>query len=89
MKEYRYFIGAAIAQTDEDMSETVYIHPLRAARTAQGLTREDLASRTGLSFETIERVEQGKACHRSTRVAIGLALGLPVDDLFEPEQLAA
>jgi len=48
---------------------------IRKAREMRGLTLEDLSSRTGLSAETLERVESGRATHPlGALVRVGKAL---------------
>jgi transcriptional regulator with XRE-family HTH domain len=48
---------------------------LRQEREALGLTREDVASRAGLSYKTIERIEAGDSQpRRSTLVVLEGAL---------------
>lgn len=62
---------------------------LRAERHRQGLAREELAHRCGLSAGTIYRVEQGRqAPTRGTRRLLAIALGVPVEQLF-PENSEA
>lgn len=51
---------------------------LRAAREAAGLTREDLATRCGMSHRTIENAETGGREPRGTFVA-AMARALNVD----------
>lgn len=54
---------------------------LRQARTSQGLAREEVARRAGLSVETLRKIEQGKtaAPELFTVHALAQALGLSLD----------
>jgi len=62
---------------------------LRAARHRQGLSREQLAHRAGLSLATVYRIEAGRATPtRGTRRLLAIALGVPVEQLF-PENSEA
>lgn len=55
-------------------------HPLRTAREAQGLSREGLAFKAGVSMRTLERIEGGGNARRATLTVIALALGLDADE---------
>jgi len=59
---------------------------LKAARTAAGLTQQELADRAGLSRKTVNTVENG-VFTPSVLVALTLAraLGAPLDALFTLE----
>jgi len=59
---------------------------LKAARTAAGLTQQELADRAGLSRKTVNTVENG-VFTPSVLVALTLAqaLGVPLDALFTLE----
>lgn len=62
---------------------------LRDARKAAGLTRAQLFLASGVSIETIARVELGKGSPRAEHLAkIAAALDVPMDSLFDPEKVA-
>ncbi len=53
------------------------IHPVRAQRLRQGISQEELAARTGLTRETVSRVEGFRNCPtRSTLTLLGMGLGV-------------
>lgn len=58
--------------------------PVQEARDAIGLSPEGLASKTGLTLRTIERIEAGeiRRPHRLTREAIARVLRRDPDELF-------
>lgn len=57
-------------------------HPVQAAREAQGLSREGLAFKAGVSLKTVERIESGQAVpRRATLAMVALALGVDPADL--------
>ena len=56
--------------------------PLRAYRAGQGFSQADLAEVTGLSRETISRLEQGATPQLGTAHAIATALGAPIAAIF-------
>ncbi len=49
-------------------------------REALLMSRADLAHKSGISIQTIMRIEEGKPCRMSTRKKLLLALGLTVHD---------
>lgn len=52
-------------------------------RKVAGLTRAELARRSGVAGSTITRIEEAKFCPRAeTLAAIGKVLNIPVSDLF-------
>ncbi|MCA9709117.1 MAG: helix-turn-helix domain-containing protein [Myxococcales bacterium] len=51
---------------------------LRHAREARGLSRKRLAERSGLSLETIKKLEQGHGFHPRLETMVRLASGLGV-----------
>lgn len=54
------------------------------------VSQAGLADRTGLSFRTIERIENGEVTpQRSTLILIGLALGVDASTLVVAEPEAA
>lgn len=65
------------------MANTENVHPVRAARLALNLTREDLASRAGVTVRTVERTEGGHSVpHRVTQRALAAALDQDPGDLW-------
>ena len=50
-------------------------NPLRAARERLMISRSELATRTGLSVITLDRIEKGKPCRLDTKSRIVKALG--------------
>ena len=59
---------------------------LRAARTDQGLTLRELASRSGVSLSCIKYVERGDRPPTQVNAgALARALGVTVDDLSSDE----
>lgn len=57
---------------------------IRAARTAQGLTQDELGGRCGIAGANIRKYELGKANPKfSTLARIADALNIPVQDLIE------
>jgi transcriptional regulator with XRE-family HTH domain len=64
------------------LEATATPNPIRAAREKAGMSREELAFKSGLSFKTLERLEAGAhAPRRATLFVIADALGCGVDDL--------
>lgn len=61
---------------------------LRAWRTAQGYSLDEVAGLTGLSAPMLSRVETGKR-HLAprTRVVVARRLGVRLSDLFEVEPI--
>jgi transcriptional regulator with XRE-family HTH domain len=57
--------------------------PLYGARRERGLSRRQLAELSGVALATISRIERGIGGppHRSTLLALALALGVPVAEL--------
>ena len=68
------------------MADPRLVVKLKAARTAAGLTQQELADRAGLSRKTVNTVENGVVTP-SVLVALTLAqaLGAPLDALFTLE----
>jgi len=57
---------------------------LRQARLAENLTQDGLAQRLGISFQQVQKYENGSNRVSSSRLwAIGNALGLPITYFFE------
>lgn len=58
----------------------------REARTAKGMTLEDVADLAGIDSRQVSRVEKGTInATLSTAVAIGRALGVPLSSLFDDQ----
>jgi len=57
---------------------------LRQARLSENLTQDGLAQRLGISFQQVQKYENGSNRVSSSRLwAIGNALGLPITYFFE------
>jgi len=57
---------------------------LRQARLAENLTQDGLAQRLGISFQQVQKYENGSNRVSSSRLwAIGAALGVPITYFFE------
>lgn len=60
---------------------------LRAARTSQKVTVQQLASKMGIAIETVLDIEAGATLgHSSTIIEMGKVLGLSLTDLFGPAE---
>lgn len=67
------------------------MHPLEKHRKEAGLTRKELAERTGLATSTIERIEKGTSpykTHMSVAILLADALSCEVTDLFKNDELS-
>lgn len=53
---------------------------VRKIRESKMMSKAELARKTGLSVQTIDRVEKGHFCRLDTKRKILLALGLDLDD---------
>lgn len=53
---------------------------VRKIRESKMMSKAELARKTGLSVQTIDRVEKGHYCRLDTKRKILLALGLDLDD---------
>ncbi|TNE51366.1 MAG: helix-turn-helix domain-containing protein [Deltaproteobacteria bacterium] len=62
------------------MSKSSPKSELQKRREALLMSRADLAHKSGISIQTIMRIEEGKPCRMSTRKKLLLALGLTVHD---------
>jgi transcriptional regulator with XRE-family HTH domain len=60
---------------------------LKEVREAQDppVSQEALARRAGVSVKTVHRAERLGTAHSETIRALARGLGVPIDDLFEPE----
>ncbi len=63
---------------DPEQVLTHLARELRHAREARGLSRRRLAERSGLSIETIKKLEQGHGFHPRLETMVRLARGLEV-----------
>lgn len=74
----------------EDITPTTDAAPLRAAREAKGMTREELAFRAHVSAKTIERLENERTArpHRVTGHAIATVLKCDPVELWPLEDEA-
>ena len=71
------------------MANTENMHPVQQARKQQGLNREGLAFKAGVTVRTIERIEAAQVMpHEVTKRSIARVLGTTPSDLW-PEQEAA
>lgn len=79
----RYSVGTMVRH----LNGSGEVHPVRAAREAQGLSPEGLAFKAHVTIRTVERIESGavKNAHRLTRRAIADALGCSGSDLGWPD----
>jgi len=57
---------------------------VKALRTKQGLTRDELADKSGVSLGTIDKLEAGGPVYPSSLHAVAQALGSSYDDLRAP-----
>lgn len=62
---------------------------LRAARINRGWSQEDLAGETGVSVDTIQRLEAGKGARPANAKKIADVFGVQVTDLMPIELEAA
>ena len=53
---------------------------VRKIRESKMMSKAELARKTSLSVQTIDRVEKGRYCRLDTKRKILLALGLDLDD---------
>lgn len=53
---------------------------VKKIRESKLITKAELARKTGLSFQTIDRIERGHPCRLDTKRKIILALGLKFGD---------
>lgn len=60
---------------------------VRALREQKSWSQEHLASASGLSVRTVQRVEADSVASAETRLALAAALGVPVDDLISAPPL--
>lgn len=58
---------------------------VRTLREARGLTREQVAVGTSLSYRTIQNAESGQDVRASTLRALARFFAVAIDDLFEDD----
>ena len=63
---------------------------LRAFREAAALSKQELATKAGLSISVVSHIEQGKKAdpRASTVQALAQALGVSMEELFKPREPA-
>lgn len=64
------------------MTETHFPSPLRLARLTRGWLQSDLAAQSGVSTDTISRVERGGLPTLTIAQALARALDSTLDELF-------
>ncbi|WP_138468541.1 helix-turn-helix domain-containing protein [Poseidonocella sp. HB161398] len=70
--------------TESDLIRPLADH-LRALRTGQGLTLQDLAGRSGISRATLSRIENGEVSPTAETLGrLATALALPISQLLAP-----
>jgi transcriptional regulator with XRE-family HTH domain len=63
---------------------------IKGAMAAQDITKDILAEMTGLSLDTLRRIRQGEEnINLSSLVVVANALGLTMQQLYEPKPEAA
>lgn len=70
--------------TDKQIEQTLkYLgKKIRTERESQGITREDLESLSGVSVDTIKRIEKGTPVSTENLIRIALILDVPISMLF-------
>ena len=73
-----------MSKMDEQINETlIYVGKrIRAERERLKLTREDMEELTGVSVDTIKRIEAGKPATTENLLRIVMALDVPISILF-------
>ena len=56
-------------------------------RKKDGITQEELADHTGVSVDTIKRIESGKSVKLDVAYRIAVALRLPLQSLLPPQKM--
>jgi transcriptional regulator with XRE-family HTH domain len=70
--------------TEEDKNLVAFGEKVAALRQKRGLTQDQLASKTGLSVDTVGAIEQGRRWARLTTLhKLAKGLGTTTDDLFK------
>ena len=82
--------GAALTENHRTIGRlAVLLYGLRAARLAAGLSGPDLATRVGMSRETLSRLEHlHRATTQPTVRSLAAALDVPADMLTRPPAVA-
>lgn len=72
------------------MRPTKVTNSIRALRTAHGVTQADLATRIGVTRQTVIAIEQGRYSPTlEMAFQIARVFGVPLDDVFQyPEETA-
>lgn len=71
---------------EPSLSRQQFARSLRAERQRQGLTLEDLAERSGLTWSYISQVERGlRNITIDNQDALARGLGVPLHDLLLPD----
>ncbi|HAP67064.1 MAG: transcriptional regulator [Nitrospinae bacterium RIFCSPLOWO2_12_39_16] len=56
------------------------VNSVKTIRESRLISKAELAKKTGLSFQTIDRIEKGYPCRLDTKRKIIIALGLKFSD---------
>ncbi len=56
------------------------VNSVKTIRESRLISKAELAKKTGLSFQTIDRIEKGYPCRLDTKRKIIIALGLKLSD---------
>lgn len=75
--------------------DDLFADNLRAVRTQLGITRRELAKRSGINERTIEKIETGSGSSQNVRrwasigeaVVLAVALGIQPAELLKPRQV--
>ncbi len=65
------------------------VNRVRKIRESKMMSKAELARKTGLSVQTIDRIEKGHVCRLDTKRKILIALGLKLEDrkkVFDDEK---
>ncbi len=77
--------NAPSTDENENQSENAFANWLSTERSGQGLTKKELAERSGVNALTIALIEDGKIQRPQQRTLAKLEKGLGVDHVAEPE----
>jgi DNA-binding XRE family transcriptional regulator len=69
-----------MATLDGSVRKDLKPNKVREIRESKMMSKAELARKTGLSVQTIDRVEKGYYCRLDTKRKILIALGLDLDD---------